>query len=869
MWIKERINKCTSTNQKTQDFLKYDFTSNERNIELDLYEQLPIEKIREKAYMTNNSNFHLKPQSRTRHKFTTLPFLDSSINFDYTESFRPYYSKKKFQKTTTPILIIGQRNNNSSTANYKSKAKLTFTRKSQLTYKKFKKLPEITAPKIASILENKYITTPLTAVTFLPTTLLQPIDLQEKLKIIYQMQNGQEREETHDEKDLDDYYYYYYYDIDQHDITYLKTTISTISQFIPTSITKLPNQKTISKEITSNKNFTILNENYFTFKNEVNNNICLSENGFCEASDKNYPIQTVEQVMLSEGSTFRTKYQDFFLNISRQLRHRKKIFIDNACNVHESILEPGWAKNIEKDWLVVINTHKYHQKIKITHCYHLSTNVSCTKTDSGSCLQEYTRKKLLVIDPNNLEKGIYFSEFDVPENCTCPSKKKNMTDLFIQSGKDVLIEEGIKKNNVSLLNNKTLLYPYDKYVRGKFKTERNTTQTRQDYFENLSSKKINDIMFSGNYLKNFSQRYISTKPSMLNHTVLSTPMTVTMTNFKPNNLEEKKNNLKVLSEFNDTAQNKSNLSHKRYGDQTQLHRLQDKYRSQLLKANNLNLFKNTETIHSIKKYYEDEIIRTQIKSAKNSHDKKTKYIPFKINKTNLSSFLKNENDPTEIRRIIDVYKSNLERKRERKKVYGFIDAKINLLNFNKSEANINDFNVSHIETDTATDQVLKDRRKEKMEIHDSKIYRHKNETDFRISDSEFNTTKVLFTIQKKYAYNTNNKSLYSMNRNSNKKKITRLPFVPTASLHANIEHEFITQINKSAENDLIFNDSDFENDQFFTNSGYLKYEKDLNFITSIFETKASVPEDSIMTIKQPIRHAINAFEELHLSFGEF
>ncbi|CAB4057341.1 unnamed protein product, partial [Lepeophtheirus salmonis] len=167
-------------------------------------------------------------------------------------------------------------------------------------------------------------------------------------------------------------------------------------------------------------------------------------------SDKNYPIQTVEQVMLSE---------------------------DNACNVHESILEPGWAKNIENDWLVVINTHKYHQKIKITHCYHLSTNVSCTKTDSGSCLQEYTRKKLLVIDPNNLEKGIYFSEFDVPENCTCPSKKKNMTDLFIQSGKDVLIEEGIKKNNVR------------------------------------------------NYLKNFSQRYISTKPSMLNHTVLSTPMT--------------------------------------------------------------------------------------------------------------------------------------------------------------------------------------------------------------------------------------------------------------------------------------------------------------------------------------------------------
>ena len=134
---------------------------------------------------------------------------------------------------------------------------------------------------------------------------------------------------------------------------------------------------------------------------------------------EDYPIKVVTEV---------TKYYKWPLEkLFRDLRHQVMPTLANdntgglVCDSITRIVRPGWSKNTNGRWLVVINTDHYQQYVTEVICRH-GTGSYCNFIPpcyNSSCRQRYNTQKLLVIDPWNPYKGPFLSEFLFPSCCVC------------------------------------------------------------------------------------------------------------------------------------------------------------------------------------------------------------------------------------------------------------------------------------------------------------------------------------------------------------------------------------------------------------------------------------------------------------------
>ena len=134
---------------------------------------------------------------------------------------------------------------------------------------------------------------------------------------------------------------------------------------------------------------------------------------------EDYPIKVVTEV---------TKYYKWPLEkLFRDLRHQVMPTLANdntgglVCDSITRIVRPGWAKNTNGRWLVVINTDHYQQYVTEVICRH-GTGSYCNFIPPcyhSSCRQRYNTQKLLVVDPWIPYKGPFLSEFLFPSCCVC------------------------------------------------------------------------------------------------------------------------------------------------------------------------------------------------------------------------------------------------------------------------------------------------------------------------------------------------------------------------------------------------------------------------------------------------------------------
>lgn len=92
-----------------------------------------------------------------------------------------------------------------------------------------------------------------------------------------------------------------------------------------------------------------------------------------------------------------------------------------VCDSITRIVRPGWSKNTNGRWLVVINTEHHQQYVTEVICRH-GTGSYCNFIPpcyQATCRQRYNTQKLLVIDPWNPYKGPFLSEFLFPSCCIC------------------------------------------------------------------------------------------------------------------------------------------------------------------------------------------------------------------------------------------------------------------------------------------------------------------------------------------------------------------------------------------------------------------------------------------------------------------
>lgn len=115
-----------------------------------------------------------------------------------------------------------------------------------------------------------------------------------------------------------------------------------------------------------------------------------------------------------------------------------------SCDTKEELKKPGWAKTTEGDWVTVINTHEYPQEVRTSVCKNLDLTCSLSYSrKKTTCQQKYAERRwklfpfswefsfllfllknecfsrLMVVDLEDPERGIFTAFFSIPSSCTC------------------------------------------------------------------------------------------------------------------------------------------------------------------------------------------------------------------------------------------------------------------------------------------------------------------------------------------------------------------------------------------------------------------------------------------------------------------
>lgn len=148
-----------------------------------------------------------------------------------------------------------------------------------------------------------------------------------------------------------------------------------------------------------------------------------------------YPLKLVTEVTKYYKWPLEKLFRDLHAQIMPKLAQDSTGNL--VCDSITRVVRPGWARNTNERWLVVINTENYHQYVTEVVCQY-GSNSRCNFIPPcyySSCQQRYNTQKLLVIDPSNPYRGPFLSEFLFPSCCVCyvPSASDSFQDKYRSS----------------------------------------------------------------------------------------------------------------------------------------------------------------------------------------------------------------------------------------------------------------------------------------------------------------------------------------------------------------------------------------------------------------------------------------------------
>lgn len=162
---------------------------------------------------------------------------------------------------------------------------------------------------------------------------------------------------------------------------------------------------------------------------------CASRGRYYCTYKEEYPLKLVTEVTKYYKWPLEKLFRDLHAQIMPKLAQDSTGNL--VCDSITRVVRPGWARNTNERWLVVINTENYHQYVTEVVCQY-GSNSRCNFIPPcyySSCQQRYNTQKLLVIDPTNPYRGPFLSEFLFPSCCVCyvPSSSDTFQDKYRSS----------------------------------------------------------------------------------------------------------------------------------------------------------------------------------------------------------------------------------------------------------------------------------------------------------------------------------------------------------------------------------------------------------------------------------------------------
>lgn len=162
---------------------------------------------------------------------------------------------------------------------------------------------------------------------------------------------------------------------------------------------------------------------------------CASNGRYYCTHKEDYPLKLVTEVTKYYKWPLEKLFRDLHAQIMPKLAQDSTGNL--VCDSITRVVRPGWARNTNDRWLVVINTENYHQYVTEVVCQY-GPNSRCNFIPPcyySSCQQRYNTQKLLVIDPANPYRGPFLSEFLFPSCCVCyvPSASNTFQDKYRSS----------------------------------------------------------------------------------------------------------------------------------------------------------------------------------------------------------------------------------------------------------------------------------------------------------------------------------------------------------------------------------------------------------------------------------------------------
>lgn len=180
---------------------------------------------------------------------------------------------------------------------------------------------------------------------------------------------------------------------------------------------------------------------------------CASHGRYYCTFKEDYPLKLVTEVTKYYKWPLEKLFRDLHAQIMPKLAQDSTGNL--VCDSVTRVVRPGWARNTNDRWLVVINTDNYHQYVTEVVCQY-GTNSRCNFIPPcyySSCQQRYNTQKLLVIDPTNPYRGPFLSEFLFPSCCVCyvPSTSESLQDKY-RSSPATIYQRTMQQEAASNLN---------------------------------------------------------------------------------------------------------------------------------------------------------------------------------------------------------------------------------------------------------------------------------------------------------------------------------------------------------------------------------------------------------------------------------
>uniref|UniRef100_A0A1B6JNK1 Spaetzle domain-containing protein n=1 Tax=Homalodisca liturata TaxID=320908 RepID=A0A1B6JNK1_9HEMI len=177
-----------------------------------------------------------------------------------------------------------------------------------------------------------------------------------------------------------------------------------------------------------------LEDRIFVVPNTAGPPPCARGSTFCESVDE-YPAEHVIKLLRKEPVFVRGFFQDERRKYSiadDDVQDRIDISDESPlCAAREHTVYPKMAKNIEGNWLFVINQDEYIQGVRVEKCLNdreCSFPASLPNGYRSQCKQKYIYRKLVAL--NGTGQGVISDSFQFPSCCSCVIKLDHTHNRF-------------------------------------------------------------------------------------------------------------------------------------------------------------------------------------------------------------------------------------------------------------------------------------------------------------------------------------------------------------------------------------------------------------------------------------------------------